>query len=381
MKLTFNKIFFSIFAFVWMGFILWNLNTKPRIFSENENRYLAEMPKFSIAKLISGDYMNGIDAYINDQFVIRDQWIGIKVLFEKLLLKQEINSVYFAKDDYLIEKHKVSDVSEDLAEKNRDYLKEFISKYSTKLGKEYVKVMLVPTASEVLTDKLPPFVKGTDYNQMAYLNTLSSAIGKEAFIDVSDTLKKHMSEYIYYRTDHHWTTLGAYYSYVQWANDLGFNPLDKDQFDIILASDQFYGTIHSKVNSNVNPDKIYLYKIKDNMNYKLTYNLDVQTDTLYDFEKLKGKDKYSVYMGGNNAIVEIQTNNHNSRKLLVIKDSYAHSFVPFAVNHFEMTYMVDLRYYNGNINDLIDDNGITDVLILYNVMGFVNDSNIIKLVK
>lgn len=381
MKLTFNKIFFSIFAFVWMGFILWNLNTQPKVFSENENRYLAEMPEFTMAKLISGDYMNGIDEYINDQFVIRDQWVGMKVMIEKALLKQEINSVYFAKDDYLIEKHKVSDVSEELADKNKDYLREFISNYSSKLGTPSIKVMLIPTASEVLTDKLPPFVKGTDYNQMAYLDKFSSAIWNDSFIDVSDTLKKHMSEYIYYRTDHHWTALGAYYAYVQWAKDLGFIPIDKEQFDIILASDQFYGTIHSKINSNVKPDIIYLYKLKDDMNYKLTYNLDVQTDTLYDLEKLKGKDKYAVYMGGNNAIVEIQTNNHNARKLLVIKDSYAHSFVPFAVNHFETTYMVDLRYYNGIINNLVDENGVTDVLILYNVMGFVNDSNIIKLVK
>ncbi len=117
------------------------------------------------------------------------------------------------------------------------------------------------------------------------------------------------------------------------------------------------------------------------MNYKLTYNLDVQTDSLYDLDKLNGKDKYSVYMGGNNALVEIKTNNKNAGKLLVIKDSYAHSFVPFAVNHYETSYMVDLRYYNGSINDLINDNGITDILILYNVMGFVKDSNISKLVK
>lgn len=379
MKLTFNKIFTSLFAFVWMGFILWNMLSPKKVFSENENRYLSEMPKFTIDKFVSGEYMNGIDKYINDQFVIRDQWIAMKVILERATLKQETNSVYFAKDDYLIEKHSNSDVSEEQADKNRDNLIEFVRKYSSKLAN--VKVMLIPTASEVLTDKLPLFAAGLGYNQNNYLDQLSSVISNDSFIDVRDTLKKHKEEYIYYRTDHHWTTLAAYYAYEQWANAFGFKPLDKDEFNIILASDQFYGTLHSKVNTDVKADHIYLYDIKNDMDYQLTYNLLDQTDTLYDLNKLDGKDKYSVYMGGNNALVKVQTNNQNGRKLLVIKDSFAHSFVPFAANHFEKTYMIDFRYYNGDIDDFIDENGITDVLLLYNVMGFVNDINITKLIK
>lgn len=381
MKLTFNKIFFSIFALVWTGFIIWNLVTPPKVFSENENRYLAEVPKFTIDKFVSGEYMNGIDEYINDQFILRDQWIGMKVILERAILKQEINSVYFAKDDYLIEKHNYSDVSEEQADKNRDYLVEFIKKYALKLGKDYVKVMLIPTSSEVLTDKLPPFAAGLGYNQYSYVDKLTSYISKDTFIDVSEPLKEHKGEYIYYRTDHHWTSLGAYYAYEQWAKSVGIEPIDMEQFKISLASDEFYGTLHSKVNTDVKPDNIYLYEIKEDMDYQLAYNLVDQTDALYDLKKLEGKDKYSVYMGGNNALVEIQTNNKNGRKLLVIKDSYAHSFVPFAVNHFEMSYMIDLRYYNGEIDEFIEHNGITDVLVLYNVMGFVKDINIRKLLN
>ncbi len=381
MKLTFNKIFFSIFTFVWSGFILWNLATPQKVFSDNENRYLAEMPKFTIDKFVSGEYMKGIDDYINDQFIIRDQWIGMKVILERAILKQEINSVYFAKDDYLIEKHNNSEVSKEQADKNRDYLAEFIQNYASKLGEENVRVMLIPTASEVLTDKLPSFAAGIGYNQYSYMDNLALSIPKDTFIDVRKVLMKHKDEYIYYRTDHHWTSLGAYYAYEQWAISVGFDPLDKEQFNITLVSDEFYGTIHSKVNTNVKPDKIYLYEIKEDKKYKLTYNMVEQTDTLYDLKKLEGKDKYSVYMGGNNALVEIQTNNESGRKLLVIKDSYAHSFVPFAVNHFETSYMIDLRYYNGNIDELIEQNGITDVLVLYNVMGFVEDINIRKLLN
>lgn len=379
MKLTYNKVFFLIVLFVWSGFMIWNLVTPPKVFSENENRYLAEFPKFSYDKLMNGDYMKGIDKYINDQFVIRDQWIHMKTLMERGSLKQDINSVYFAKDEYLIEKHNTNSVSQALAEENRDYIKGFVEKYITTLGNDRIKVMLVPTASEILTDKLPRFATG--YNQSSYMDQVSTSIAKDTFLDIRDTFNKHKDEYIYYRTDHHWTTLGAYYAYEQWAREVGFEPLSREKFDITLASDQFYGTIYSKVNIKVSPDEIYLYQIKEDMGYQLQYNMADMTDSLYDYKKLEGKDKYSVFMRGNNALVEVQTNQNNGRRLLVIKDSFAHSFVPFAVNHFETTFMIDLRFYNGGIEKFIEENEITDILVLYNTIGFVNDINIGKILK
>lgn len=279
----------------------------------------------------------------------------------------------------MIEKHNKSDVSKEQAEKNKERLTEFVKKYVEKLGEDRVNVMLVPTASEILKDKLPPFATG--YDQEAYINEVIESLPEDTFIDVRDIFNQHKDEYIYYRTDHHWTAFGAFYAYEQWAKDAGFTPLSREQFDITLGSDQFYGTLHSKVNVNVKPDEIYLYEIKEDMDYQLLYNLTDETDTLYDLSKLEGKDKYSVYMGGNNALVKVQTNNKNGRKLLVIKDSYAHSFVPLAVNHYEETYMIDFRYFNGGVEEFVEENGITDVLVLYNTMNFVKDKNSIKFLK
>lgn len=379
MKITFNKVFFYIFGLLWTGFIIWNLATPSKAFSENENRYLAEIPKFTYEKLINGEYMNGMDEYINDQFVVRDRWISIKTMVERAMLKQDINSVYFAKDDYLIEKHGNEEVSEEQAGKNMERLIEFVKKYTEKFGNDRVNVMLVPTASEILKDKLPLFATG--YNQNAYMDKVIDSIPQGTFIDIRDMFMKHKEEYIFYRTDHHWTVLGAYYAYENWAKDAGFTPLSKEEFDITLKSDEFHGTLHSKVNTNVKPDDIYLYQIKKDMDYHLLYNLTEEKNTLYDLSKLEGKDKYSVYMGGNNAVVEVETNNDNGRRLLVIKDSFAHSFVPFAVNHFEKTYMIDFRYFNGGIEAYMEENEITDVLVLYNTMGFIKDKNSAKFLK
>lgn len=368
-----------MFTLLWAGFILWNLATPEKGFSDNENRYLAKIPKFTYNSLINGEYMNEMDEYINDQFIIRDTWISIKTMAERAMLKQDINSVYFAKDGYLIEKHSSNEVSEEQAVKNRERLIEFVNKYAAKLGFNRVNVMLVPTASEILTDKLPLFATG--YNQDAYINKVIDSISQGTFIDVRDLLNKHKDEYIYYRTDHHWTALGAFYAYEAWAKHVGFNPLSAEEFDITIGSNEFFGTLHSKVNVNIKPDDIYLYKMKEDMDYQLLYNLSNSSDTLYDLSKLDGKDKYSVYMGGNNAVVEVQTNNTNGRRLLVIKDSFAHSFVPFVVNHFEKTYMIDFRYFNGGIEAYMEENEITDVLVLYNTMSFVKDKNSIKFLK
>ena len=381
MEKSYNKIFFAIFCLLWTVLILWNFATPPKVYSENENRYLADKPQFSVSKLVNGEYMNGVDDYINDQFVLRDDWIGAKVGLERVLLKQEINSVYFAKDNYLIEKHYTSDVSSDLAAKNKDYLLQFIERHIARFGKDRIKIMLVPTASEILNDKLPTFAKGTGYNQHEYINNLITTLPNDTVINVSDSLMKQKDEYIYYRTDHHWTSLGAYYGYTQWTQNIGVEPIAKNQFRVTLASNEFYGTLHSKVNTKLDPDEIYLFDIKKDMKYQLTYNFDKKTTTLYELNELEGKDKYSVYMGGNNALVQVETNLKNSRNLLVIKDSFANSFVPFAVNHFKTTNMIDLRYYNGSIDEFINEHKITDILVLYNVIGFVKDTNIVKLLS
>jgi len=379
MKITYNKVFFGVFASLWSVFIIWNLLTPKKVFSQNENRYLESFPKYTNEALLNGDFMNGVDKYINDQVLFRDQWIGIKVLSERMLLKQDMKAVYFGKDGYLIEKHNDSDVSKEQSQKNIERLIEFAKKYEEKLGKDKIKIMLVPTASEILTDKLPLFAKG--YDQNAVIDAVKKSLTEGTFVDIRELFNKYQDESIYYKTDHHWTTKGAYYAYTQWAKESGFEPLGEEEFNVVIASDDFLGTLHSKLNIKVDADDIYLYERKKEMDWKLILNMTEEKDSLYDFTKLEGKDKYSIFLGGNNALVEIQSNNQNGKKLLVIKDSFAHSFAPFAANHFEETHLIDLRYFNGSIEQYMEDNGITDVLVLYNTMNFVKDKNSIKLGK
>jgi hypothetical protein len=368
-----------VFLILVFGITLLGLFVPVKAFSENENRYLATKPQFNWKSLISGKYTTQYEDYITDQFIYRDKWISLKTLSERALLKQDINSVYFGKDGYLVEKHPMKKVEPEVEDRNYQRLIEFVKQYKGVLGEDNVKVMLVPTASSILKDKLPKFATG--YSQDAFIDKVKGELTKENVIDVRELLLSHNKEYIYYKTDHHWTSLGAYYAYTQWAKETGEEYIPMEEFNQVLASDKFYGTLHSKVNVDMEADSIYLYEIMKDMDYSVRYDGEKESNTLYELSYLDTKDKYSVFLSGNHGLVEINTNNKNGKKLLVIKDSFAHSFVPFAVNHYESTHMIDLRYFNMGIKDYIEQNEITDVLVLYNVMNYVTDKNTSKLLK
>ncbi len=362
-------IFVLLIAVGTIGSILW----PKRSYSPNENRFLQQMPSFTITTVLNGEFESKYETYITDQFLLRDQWIAFKTNVERLLQKKDINGVYFAKDDYLIERHEATEINKEQEQKNVERLAIFVENAVKLLGDDHVRVMLVPTASEILTDKLPAFASG--YDQLAVIEQVKDLISSEYVIDVTETLKNHKDEYIYYKTDHHWTSLGAYYAYVEWAKSMGIEPLSQEEYTITKGSDKFYGTIASKVNVSVKPDDIYLYEKADHPSYEVEYNETETTDTLFHYESLETKDKYSVFLNGNNALVKITTENKNGRKLLVIKDSFSHCFVPLLVDHFEEVYMVDFRYYKMGASTIIAKEGITDTLVLYNVINFVEDKN------
>lgn len=369
-----NVIIFLVLIY---GLTIASMINPIKGFSESENRVLEGRPKFSWESLFNGTFISKYETFVTDQFVYRDTWIGLKTRTELAMLKKDINGVYIGKDGYLIEKVDNSDLDMDQLSRNEKRLYAFIKKYKEQLGSEHVFAMIVPTAFEVLKDKLPPFASGFDQGE--FLDRLDKTLANQ-FIDLRKTFSEHNKEYLFYKTDHHWTTLGAYYAYVEWANKIGVTPMSQEEFEIKKIADDFLGTIYSKINLKLSKDDMYLYD--SGKNYTVEYNMDgVLKNSLYEMSHLSTKDKYSVYFGGNNPIVKIDSENHNGKKLLIIKDSYAHSFAPFAVDHFETTYMVDLRYFNMPMSRFIEENGITDVLVLYNVNTYVKEKSLDNMVR
>lgn len=361
-------------SFLLFLIILVSLNfvIKPKKFSESENRMLAQAPKFSIDRLFEGRFIKKYEKYKSDQFAFRDLWINIKSTMDEVSGKKENNGVYLSDGNYLIENFKKP--NDDYVRQNIDAINKFSKVH--KNVKSYV--MVVPNAVSIIKDKIPKFAPVL--NQKDYIENLKNKLNKDIkFIDAFDALSNHNNEYLYYRTDHHWTTLGAYYSYLEACKIMNLKPNFKDNYSIERVANDFYGTLYSKSSFDVDePDSIDVYIPKSSDDEVIVNYLKEKKKegTLYDSDGLKKKDKYTVFLEGNHPIVKINTTSKSDKKLLLIKDSYANSFVQFLTTHYSEIVMVDPRYYYDDIENLIKNEGTIDILYLYNANTFFQDNSL-----
>ena len=376
-KIRYKRILAISFLLFLIILVFLNFIIKPKEFSDSENRMLTQSPKFSIDGLFEGRFIKKYEKYKSDQFVFRDMWINIKSTIDKVSGKKENNGVYLSRDKYLIENFK---------KPNNDYVNQninAINKFS-KIHKDIKGyAMVVPNAVSIMKDKLPKFAPSA--NQRDYINSFKSKLSSDIkFIDTFDILSNHNGEYLYYRTDHHWTTLGAYYSYLEACKIMNLKANSKDNYSIERISNNFYGTLSSKSSFNVHkPDvvDVYIPKSSDDEVIVNYVKEKKKEGTLYDSESLKKKDKYTVFLEGNHPIVKINTTSKNNKKLLLIKDSYANSFVQFLTTHYSEIIMIDPRYYYDDIENLVKSEGITDLLYVYNANTFFQDSSLAQVLN
>ena len=351
-----------------LTFTVADLFNEERFFSESENRILAEKPTLSKEALLSGKYMEDYESYLNDQFVSRDIWIRLKTGMDMLMQKKLINGVYLAADDYLIEQHTEAEFKEELLEKRVGQLKKLVKKFPG------TKVMLVPTADNILSEKLPSFAPY--YDDKLLLGRVTEAVGEEHVINVYDILKAHADEEIYYRTDHHWTSLGAMYGYRAWVLENGKDDAIRYQKDDLLTvTENFKGTLQAKLNMPVESEEIKIFPQTLEKPVSITYDFVKKSDSFYEESYLETKDKYSYFIDGNHGFTEIETEADNGRELFIIKDSYANTFIPLIAHHYSKVYVLDLRYFNGSLFPFMEqyDKGDMEVLVLYNCAHFMSD--------
>lgn len=371
-----NIAIILLFLFLIFGMTIVNLLTPAKEFSDRENRTLAQMPELSPDSYFSGEFAKDYESYITDQFMFRDQWIGIKTAVERAAFKQESNDIYFAEDGYLIEKHTGSFTSE-TAERNISYLADFMHEMKERYGDGHVKAIVAPNAVDILKDKLPPFA--SPYDESLYLKKIGEALPEGCWFDSEAVLKEHAEEELYYRTDHHWKTLAAYYVYEAWAKEVGLAPLPLSEYERETVTEKFQGTIEAKVGGDVGYDSIEIFRAKEEPAYSLVYNRKETKTDLYNWDALETKDKYTLYFGGNQPVVEGTIENDSDRRLLVIKDSYAHCFLPFTFHDFSQVDFVDLRYFNESLRAYMEEKDYTDILFLYNASGFAEDPNVARM--
>ncbi len=368
-----NAIFtIAVLCSIILIFTAADICKEDRVFSESENRILASKPELTKQTLLEGVYTEDYETYVTDQFVGRDKWIAIKTSMDIMLQKKEINGVYLGEDNYLIEQHAPESYSSELETERLDLLEKLVERWDAK-------VMLVPTADNILTEKLPDYA--SYYDEAAFLETVKERIGKQQYIDVYSVLQQHAEEEIYYRTDHHWTSLGAYYGYRTWANEMGKFPLFRDPERRESVTEDFLGTLHSRINLPMEGETIDYYVDTELRPVTVTYDFGRTTYSFYEEKHLDTKNKYGYFLDDNHAFIEIQTGCINDKTLFIIKDSYANCLIPMLAQHYEKVYVLDLRFFNGRLFEFMaqyEEQGTMDVLLIYNCIHFLEDFKYIK---
>lgn len=372
----------ALFCLFTFGFGILHFILPDRDFSQQENRFLAQFKAPTSKTLRSGEFMEKFEKYFTDQFPLRDQWIHLKAYSERALGKRENNGVYFGTDGQTLFAQFNAPADEELAQRVG---------YVSKLGDNLdvpVYLSLVPDKSFVWADLLPANAPNVDDGST--ITRAEELCGdKVSYIDLRWVLANDRGAF--YRTDHHWTTMGALKAgqallegmgLVQQAGDLkvlGYQSLPYTQ-----VSDSFYGTTYSASGAGwVRPDSIHTVIPEGGTKGSVTVTRYPEGEPieggLYYPEKLEVKDKYAYFLGGNQPLCIIQNPDAQGRKLLVVRDSYADSLAPFLAEEFQEVHLFDLRYNNTSLKKYVAENGIDQVLVLYSVSNFATDNNLFKL--
>lgn len=350
------------------AFMIADLIGRDRLFSPLENRVLAQRPEPTKETILSGDFAKNYEEYVNDQFVSRDTWIRLKTNMDLLMQKKVVNGVYLGKDDYLIEQHLPEAYDQELVDKRLEQLQQLCREYPG------AKVLLAPTADNILTDKMPDFAPY--YDERALLARVKEQVGQQRVIDVFDILQEHAEEDIYYRTDHHWTTLGASYAYRVWAEQCASRVNWYRPYQLQDVSTDFRGTLQSLTNLDSAADRIQIFPQTQVNPVQITYDDGRVADSFYEESYLDGKNQYGFFLDDTHGLVQIETSIYSSKTLFLIKDSYANCMIPMLASHYQKIYVLDLRYFNGklfNFMGSLEESEEMDVLVLYNCIHFLED--------
>ena len=351
-------------------FSLATLTGKVEQYSENENRYLAGTPSFSASSVADGKFMKDVESYLSDQFFGRSFLVKSRTAIDITLGKKEVNGVYIGKDHYLFEKPTAYD--ENIVGKTIQSINDFTDKHK----KIHSYIAIAPDSTALLTDLMPNNAPNED--QQKQIKTVYAKLTKNIkTIDICSTLSKSDDKpSLYYRTDHHWTTKAAELAFKQIAANMKIDT-SKIKYETYAVTNDFQGTLASSSGLFNAKDNIYITVPQSDVSYFVTYvNENKKASSVFNAEKLKEKNKYEVFFGGNFAQVKIDTTLNSKKVLMVIKDSYANCLVPMLIPYYKSIVMIDPRYYTDKIEQTVKDEGVTDVLWLYNANTFLADTSV-----
>ena len=372
MSKKFSIFLSALFCTFIGGVAVISLLLPDKDFSPLENRYLQDPPRLSLENLNSGKFMEDAEDYVSDHIVGRDFWVAAKAWSERLSGKKESNGVYFGAQDTLI--NRVDTPSQAKLDKDMGYLDTLVGNVSVP-----VYFGLIPSAAEIWKDRLPEGAPTAD--EKAIIDKLYFSTGASV-IDLYGALAPHSGEDLYYRTDHHWTSLGAFYGANAILEAMGLKPLELDSYQKTTVTDQFYGTSFSTSGVRwLPPDSIDTYVPGDGVKVTSYFNGAPEEGSLYVDSKLEVKDKYSYFLGGNQALCVIETEHTDAPSVLVVRDSYTDSLAPFLTERFSKIHLFDLRYNLTSIQSYVEEHDIDTVIVLYSFSNFASDDKLFLLAR
>ncbi|MEG2117614.1 MAG: DHHW family protein, partial [Clostridia bacterium] len=402
MKKTINILTIIVFVALILPLTVALILKPADNFSPDERRNLQQFPKFDVDSLMDGSFTSHINTYMNDQFPLRDQFVGIKSVLELSLLRKENNGVLIGKNNQLaVRDFLLSDGEPHPLTYSPPYVDSFFpSLIDSEMTAIKKLAALLSERNIPLSVILPPRTIDVACSAFSYprdrsdelLKYLKKSLDGVNYIDTAQKFRElyDNGEYVYYKTDHHWTSLGAYYAYVEIMHSLKIAPYPLEDFERDTATADFYGTTYSKGGFKfVPPDKIEFFNHKNmpstDFSTEVTYIKDkvIKTNkfqSFYDLSYLSDYDKYSTFISGTNLYTRVYKNQSDEprQKLLLLKDSFANSLVPFLALHFdlELVNLADLNNMTTILPDKILD--VDKVLIIYNLENVITADSLTK---
>lgn len=369
----YHRLVTGTFALALAGTLALSLSTQDQAFSSTENRTLSQKPEMTAEDVQSGKFMTDYETYITDQFPGRDMLVAMKSIVEKLAGKQENNDVFFGQDNTLI--NRLETPSQEDLDKKQGYI--------NALGENLevpVYFGLIPSAATVWADRLPTGADTAD--ETAIIQDLYAGLNSDIdTLPLVETLLDQKDQDLYYRTDHHWTSRGAYYGYKTLMETMNLSPVSLEDYQETVVSEEFYGTTFSSSGVRwLPPDSISTF-VPEKESIKVTSNFTGTPveGALYVPSFLEVKDKYSYFLGGIQPLCIIETEHTDAPSVLVIRDSYSDALAPYLTENFSEIHLLDLRFYNSGVSGYVQSAGLDQVVVLYSLTNFASDSHLFKL--
>ena len=366
-----------LFCLVIFGMSGLHILSEDKSFSESENRVLATFPKLTVSSVADGSFMKDFETYLTDQFPFRDGVISAKTFVDRVFGKNEENGVYIGKDGFLFDSQTAYEA--DRVKK----LSKAVKKFSDSHSDLKTAFLLAPNSTYVYSDYLPKYLELPLQNKQINSLRKKTASDNMLWLSAASLLKKNADKtQLYYKTDHHWTTRGAYLLFkeicVQWDLESSKKEIDK-KYDFFEVSTTFEGTLASTSGVHGTADKIEICVPKDSEGTYVAYfeSSGEKTASLFFADKLETKNQYEVFLGGNYDKVIISTVASTNKSLLLIKDSYANCMIPMLTPYFSKIVVIDPRYLTDSLDSIIKENEFTHMLYLYNLNTLLEDNSLI----